>query len=83
MVKHRWRIRGCPALTESPVSDGRIRARKKAGHTPHREMYKWRHQIENLFAKLKEFRAVATRYDKTDASFAAAIHLMAGVVAAT
>ena len=48
-----------------------------------REMYKWRHQIENLFAKLKEFRAVATRCDKTDASFAAAIHLVAGVVAAT
>ena len=48
-----------------------------------REMYKWRHQIENLFARLKEFRAVATRYDKTDASFAAAIHLVAGVVAAT
>ncbi len=48
-----------------------------------REMYKWRHQIENLFAKIKEFRAVATRYDKTGESFAAAIHLVAGVVAAT
>ena len=48
-----------------------------------REMYKWRHQIENLFARLEGFRAVATRYDKTDASFAAAIHLVAGVVAAT
>ncbi len=48
-----------------------------------REMCRWRHQIENLFAKLKEFRAVATRYDKTDESFAAAIHLVAGVVAAT
>ena len=48
-----------------------------------REMDKWRHQIENLFAKLKESRAVATRYDKTDAIFAAAIDLVAGVVAAT
>ncbi len=50
-------------------------------HDP--EMYKWRHQIENFYAKIKEFRAIATRYDKTDASFAAAIHLVAGVVAAT
>ena len=48
-----------------------------------REMYKWRHQIENFFARIKEFRAVVTRYDKTDESFAAAIHLVAGVVAAT
>lgn len=46
-------------------------------------MDKWRHQIENVFASLKESRAAATRYDKTDASFEAAIHLVAGVVAAT
>ena len=48
-----------------------------------REMYGWRHQVENFFAKIKEFRAIATRYDKTDASFAAGIHPVAGVVAAT
>ena len=34
-----------------------------------RDMYRWRHLIENTFAKLKEFRAVATRYDKTDSSY--------------
>ncbi len=43
----------------------------------------WRHQIENVFARIKEFRAIATREGKTDASFAAAIHLVSGVVAAT
>ena len=48
-----------------------------------REMYRWRHQVENFFARIKEFRAIATRYDKTDASFAAGIYLVAGVVAAT
>ena len=48
-----------------------------------REMYRWRHRIENFFARIKEFRAIATRYDKTDESFAAAIHLVSGVVAAT
>ena len=46
------------------------------------EMYKWRHQVENFFAKIKEFRAIATRYDKTDVSYAAAIYLAAGVIAA-
>ena len=46
-----------------------------------RAMYGWRHPIENTFAKLKEFRAVATRYDKTDTSYAATIHLAAAVIA--
>ena len=46
------------------------------------EMYKWRHQIENYFAKIKEFRAIATRYDKTVVSFGALINLVAGVIAA-
>jgi transposase len=30
-----------------------------------RDAYKARHLIENFFAKLKQFRAIATRYDKT------------------
>jgi transposase len=46
------------------------------------EMYKWRHLVENFFCKIKEFRRIATRYDKTDTSFAAIIHL-AGIVLAT
>jgi transposase len=44
-------------------------------------MYRWRHLIENYFAKLKEFRAVATRYDKTDDSFRATINLAAAIIA--
>ena len=40
------------------------------------EMYKWRHLVENFFQRLKEFRRIATRYDKTDASFAVLIHLV-------
>jgi transposase len=45
-------------------------------------MYRWRHLIENYFAKLKEFRAIATRYDKTDDSFRANINLVAAIIAA-
>jgi transposase len=44
-------------------------------------MYRWRHLIENCFAKLKEFRAVATRCDKTDGSFRATINLAAAIIA--
>ena len=46
-----------------------------------RDMYRWRHLIENTFAKLKEFRAVATRYDTTDTSYTATIHLAAAIIA--
>ena len=45
-----------------------------------REVYKARHLIENFFAKLKQFRAIATRYDKTARNFLAAVHLTAAVI---
>ena len=54
----------------------------RAERSRDREMYAWRHQIENLFAKIKEFRAIATRYGKTVVSFRAIINLVAGVIAA-
>jgi transposase len=44
------------------------------------EMYKWRHLIENFFGKLKEFKRIAMRADKTDSSFTAIIHLAAAVI---
>jgi transposase len=44
------------------------------------EMYKWRHLIENFFCRLKEFKRIAMRADKTDQSFAAFIHLVAAVL---
>jgi transposase len=43
-------------------------------------IYEARHLIENFFAKLKQFRAIATRYDKTSRNFLAAIHLTAAVI---
>ena len=38
-------------------------------------LYYERHRIENLFARLKAFRRVATRYEKLRASFAAVLTL--------
>ena len=45
-----------------------------------KETYKARHLIENFFCKLKQFRAIATRYDKTARNFLAAIHLAAAII---
>lgn len=45
-----------------------------------REMYKWRHLIENFFCKLKEFKRIAMRACKTDRSFEAMIYLAAAVI---
>ena len=41
------------------------------------EIYKWRHLIENFLCKLKEFKRIAMRADKTDQSFAAMIYITA------
>jgi len=43
-------------------------------------MYKWRHLIENFFCKLKEFKRIAMRADKTDKSFSAMICLAAAII---
>ena len=45
-----------------------------------RDLYQARHLIENFFCKLKQFRGIATRYDKTRCSFLAGVHLAASVI---
>ena len=44
------------------------------------EIYKWRHLVENFFCKLKEFKRIAMRCDKTDQSFSAMIYLATAVI---
>ena len=44
------------------------------------DMSKWRHLIENRFAKIKESRDIATRYDKTDTSYAVDLNSLAFVL---
>ena len=53
------------------------KANRLTSRTYDTERYKHRHLIENFFLKLKHFRAIATRYDKTKRNFLAAIHLAA------
>ena len=45
-----------------------------------KEQYKSRHLIENFFAKLKQYRAIATRYDKTAQNFLGAIYMAAAEI---
>jgi hypothetical protein len=44
------------------------------------DLYKWRQPIENVLAKRKEFKRIAWRACKSDASFAAMIYAAAAVV---
>jgi len=66
------------AAGKSPVILSK--SNRKVPRTLDKEMYKARHLIENFFCKLKQFRAIATRYDKTARNFLAAIHLAAASI---
>ena len=67
--------RGCVAVIPP-------RSNRKVQFDYDTTMYKWRHLVENYFAKIKEFRGIATRYDKTDTSYAANLQLVAAIIAA-
>lgn len=55
------------------------RNRKKP--IPHdEELYKKRHKIENMFSRLKDWRRVATRYDRCAHTFFSAILIAATVI---
>ena len=56
------------------------KASRKHQRSYDRHLYKARHLIENFYARLKQCRAIATRYDKTAHNFLGAIHLAAAVV---
>jgi transposase len=43
-------------------------------------LYKHRHLVENIFARIKHFRAIATRYDKLKRNYASMVALACGVM---
>ena len=43
-------------------------------------VYKQRHKVENMFATLKDWRRIATRYDRCAHTFKAAITIAAIVI---
>jgi len=56
------------------------KANRKIDRGYDRDIYKARHLIENFFADLKQYRAIATRYDKTARNFLAAVYLVAAAI---
>ncbi|WP_201618163.1 transposase [Psychrobacter urativorans] len=45
-----------------------------------KQLYQAQHLIENFFAKIKQYRTIATRYDKLASHFLSAIHLISCIV---
>lgn len=72
-VRARLQEKGCEAVIPS-------KANRKEPYPYDKELYKARHLIENFFAKLKQYRAIATRYDKTARNFLGAIYLAACII---
>jgi transposase len=56
------------------------KSNRKEQRSYDKDLYKAGPLIENFFAKLKQYRALATRYDQTARNFLGAIHLAATVV---
>lgn len=45
-----------------------------------KELYKARHTVENLFAKMKQFRGFATRFDKLKRNYAAVVAIVCAMI---
>ena len=78
---HRAHLRARGVTTVVPEPADQIANRKRrgsAGGRPvnlDRELYKRRNVVERCFNRFKQYRAIATRYDKTALSFQAMIDL--------
>ena len=56
------------------------RKNRKLQHSYDVTLYRERHHVENMFGKLKDWRRIATRYDRCADIFMAAITLAATVI---
>ena len=54
------------------------KSRKRRRHH-HKKLYRERNKIERLFGRLKRFRRIATRYEKTATSYAGFLWLAATI----
>ncbi len=68
----RARITNLGAKTVIPNKSTRVRL-----HRFDKRAYKGRNVIERTFCRLKDFRRIATRYDKLARNFLAAVHIAA------
>lgn len=72
-MRHKLQDADCIAVIPSKKS-------RRVSIAYDRYLYRCRHLIENFFAKLKQYRAIATRYDMTPTSFLGAIHSASSVI---
>ena len=74
------RVRNVLAAAEiTAVIPPRSNRKNPARYSYDKELYKKRHKIENFFGRLKDFRGIATRFEKTSRNFLAGIHLAAAM----
>jgi transposase len=56
------------------------RSNRTAPRNYSKSLYRQRHKVENMFAKLKDWRRIATRYDRCAHTFMPAICIAATVI---
>jgi len=56
------------------------RSNRKRPYSFSKKAYRERHRIENAFCRLKDFRRIATRYDRLARNFLASVYLVATIV---
>lgn len=66
------------AAGKTPVIPSR--ANRKARRLHDKDLYEARHLIENFFCRLKQFRAIATRYDKRAVNFLAGLYAVSSFI---
>ena len=62
-----------------PIIPKRANA-KKPNPDFDRYLYKLRHLVENMFARLKHFRSIATRYEKLAPNFKSMLYLASTII---
>lgn len=78
-IRQALRRRGIRAVVpeRSDQKANRVRRGQAGGRPPafDRELYKARNVVERCFNRLKQFRSIATRFDKLAARYRAGVHL--------
>nr|WP_244983568.1 IS5 family transposase [Acetobacter okinawensis] len=69
------------SLTDRNITSCILPKKNRKSKPPYNShLYKKRHLIENMFAKLKDWRRVTTRYDRGTHTFMSAIHIAASFI---
>src|SRR4051812_36606826 len=68
---------GLDGVLTTPAISRSTRSRPRRAHREYfdRAAYRRQHKVENIWAKLKEWRVLATRYHKTVATFMGTFYL--------